>query len=100
MLCHVFRKVQTILHPLHLTHRFDGGIQQTDVGDSVQAVIRKVIVLIVVTDQVIPAIGGRHLIGIDDVLPLPAGMQFLVRTIAIVGERNLFALCVFEPSVW
>ena len=43
----------------------------------------------VVSNQVVPPVGGDHLIGIDDIGFIPSGMKLFVQPIAVVGEGHL-----------
>lgn len=43
----------------------------------------------VVADQVVTAVGGNHLVGIDDVFHLPFGMELFIGVVFVIGKCYL-----------
>ena len=87
-------QVEAALQALDLLHGLGRDGQQLYVCDPVQPVVGHVVVLIIVADQVIAPVGRRDLVGVDDVRPdvpgaVPTGVELLVGTVAVVGERDL-----------
>ena len=97
MLRHMLRQIEPVFQPLDFLHRLCEHLQQLDVCDAVQPVIRHVLVLVIITDRIIASVCRRDLIGIDNIFAdisrvFPSRMQLLVDTAAVVGKRNLAAL--------
>ena len=95
MLLHIGGQIQrTAVGPLQMLEGLGGLVQDLQLRDAVQPIVGNVVVLVIVTDQVIFSLFGRHLIGGDDVHPLcsvGAGLAMLplVRAVLQILEADL-----------
>ena len=92
---HMLRQVQAVRRS---ELRWPGpGIQQPDICDPIQPEMHNSFVVFAVANEIIPPVGGRHLVGIDDIAFhrsgfVPARMELFVRAEAVVGEGDLLAV--------
>ena len=90
----MLRQIQTVFQSFYFAGRLGRCVQHPDIRDAVQAIMRHIIVFVIVSDEVIPSVHRRHLIGIDDVFPyfahtVSARMYLFVCAIGEIMERYL-----------
>ena len=97
VLVNIFLQIEPLFQAHNLASRFHRRIQHFDIHDPVNPVVGYVFMPVIVADQIIPALAGQHLVGIQH-LPFfaavrsPGLMQLQIRSVITVGDPDLFSV--------